>query len=200
MEKYKVIYADPPWAYPESGSNAKVHNRHYPCQDLEWIKALPVGQISHSSALLFLWATCPRLKDAFDVIESWGFLYKTVAFVWVKANKRVKGGESDVLPFDDFMGGGAWTRSNAEICLLGTRGRPERQSRSVRQVIYSPVQRHSEKPGIVREKILALCGDVTRIELFARGHTDGWDVWGDEVESSIPVLGSFNQGGSREPI
>jgi len=190
MEKYKVVYADPPWAYPESGSNAKVHNRHYECQDLKWIKSLPVSRISDTSALLFLWATCPRLKDAFEVIESWGFSYKTVAFVWVKANKRIKKHPSGALPFDDFMGGGAWTRSNAEICLLGIRGRPARQSRSVRQIIYSPVQRHSEKPGIVRDKILALCGDVSRIELFARDQTDGWDVWGDEVASSIQMRGT----------
>lgn len=110
------------------------------------------------------------------MIKAWGFEYKTVAFVWVKQNR--KGGGI-------FTGMGHWTRSNAEICLLATRGKPIRFSKSVHQIIMSPVEQHSKKPDIVRHKIVELAGDLPRIELFARQKTPGWDVWGNEVDCDI---------------
>ena len=78
---------------------------------------------------------------------------------------------------------------NAEICLLATKGHPKRQSNKVHQFIISPVEQHSKKPDITREKILALMGDLPRIELFARQHTPGWDVWGNEIKSDIRFAG-----------
>ena len=88
-----------------------------------------------------------------------------------------------------FYGLGFWTRSNAEVCLLATKGHPKRKSASVHQFIISHREQHSKKPDEARDKIVELMGDISRIELFARQKTPGWDVWGDEVESSINFNG-----------
>jgi len=140
------------------------------------ICALPVAGIAAEDCALFLWATYPFLQDAFAVIKAWGFAYKTVAFTWVKRNRKSPGW---------FVGLGHWTRANAEVCLLATRGQPKRISKSVRQIIDSPVERHSKKPDEARRRIVELMGDVPRIELFAREKAGGWDVFGNEVESTI---------------
>ena len=108
----------------------------------------------------------------------WGFEYKTVAFVWVKQNRKSNG---------LFWGMGYWTRANAELCILATRGKPKRISPRVHQIIISHVEQHSKKPDEARDRIIALMGDLPRIELFARQATKGWDVWGNEVNSSISL-------------
>ena len=104
--------------------------------------------------------------------DGWGFEYKTVAFTWAKTNKKSPG---------FFKGLGYWTRANPEMCLLATKGKPKRLSKSVRQLIISKLQQHSKKPDEIRNRIVELCGDIPRIELFARQKTQGWDVWGNEV-------------------
>jgi N6-adenosine-specific RNA methylase IME4 len=142
----------------------------------EDICALPVGDIAAKDSALFLWATFPTLPQAFQVIDAWGFTYKTVAFVWVKRNRKTPG---------LFMGLGYWTRANAELCLLATKGNPKRQARNVRQIIDTPIGRHSEKPSETRDRIVSLMGDIPRVELFARQKTPGWGVWGNEVESDL---------------
>ena len=175
MGKYSIIYADPPWhyqTYSQKGQSRSAE-RHYPTMRIEQIKALPVEKLAAEDCALFMWITFPCMKEAFEVLESWGFQYKTVAFVWVKQNRV-----SDGL----FWGMGYWTRSNAEICVLAMKGHPKRVSSSVHQVIMSHVQRHSQKPDEARARIVQLMGDLPRIELFARQKTDGWDVWGNEVE------------------
>lgn len=137
---------------------------------------LPVADIAAKDSVLFLWATFPNLPEAFEVIQAWGFTYKTVAFVWVKQNKKAPSW---------FWGLGFWTRSNAEICLLATKGKPKRQSARIHQIIDSPIEGHSKKPDEARTRIIELMGDLPRIELFARQETAGWDVWGNEVKHSI---------------
>ena len=177
MKKYSVILADPPWAYrvwSKKGIGRTAEN-HYPTMSIEDIRALPVGDLADDNCALFLWVTFPQLHEAFSLIESWGFTYKTAAFVWVKQNRK--------LP-SLFWGLGYWTRANAEVCLLATRGSPKRLSAAVHQVILSPVEQHSKKPDEVRERIVTLMGDVPRVELFARQQSPGWDVWGNEVECS----------------
>ena len=172
---YNIIYADPPWRYKawsEKG-NYKSPEKHYKTMKTEDICALPVPSIAAKDCILFLWITFPRLEDAFRVITAWGFTYKTVAFVWCKLNKKSPG---------FFTGMGNWTRANAEICLLATKGQPKRQSRSVHQLIVSPLEEHSKKPNIARDKIIELIGDLPRVEFFARQSPQGWDVWGNEVE------------------
>lgn len=173
-KKYNIIYADPPWkfkAYSDAG-NGKGAQQHYDCMTLEDIKALPVDKISAEDCVLFLWVTFPTIQQGFEVISEWGFVYKTVAFNWVKKNKK-----SDGL----FWGLGFWTRSNSEICLLATKGHPKRESAKVHQVVLEPVREHSRKPDTVRKRIVELVGDLPRIELFARQSTPGWDVWGNEI-------------------
>lgn len=188
MKKYNIIYADPAWSYPESGSKAKVHDRHYKCMSLTDICELPVKNITDDDCLLFLWVTMPRIFDAQKVIEAWGFTYKTVAFNWIKENKRaVNKSLFDENPIDDFLGLGSWTRSNAEICLLAVKGKPKKESSSVRQLVITPIEKHSKKPDCVRDLIVQLAGDKPRLEMFARQSTTGWDVWGNEVVSDVAI-------------
>lgn len=179
-KKYHIIYADPAWDYLGGRIKGSAKN-HYPVMPLKDICALPVKKIAADDSLLFLWTTFPKLYEAFDVINAWGFEYKTVAFVWIK---RTKTGN------DWFTGLGYWTRSNAELCLLATRGKPKRFSRAVHQLIITPIEEHSKKPDITRDKIVELAGNLPRIELFARRKTLGWDVWGNEVECDIELKGN----------
>jgi len=180
MEKYKIIYADPPWEYRDK---ALAGNRgaccKYSMMSIEEIKNLPIDLISAKDSILFLWITMPKLNEVFEIIKAWGFNYKTNAFTWVKRNKLSKSW---------FWGMGRWTRANAELCLLVTKGKPKRISAKIHSIIDAPIERHSKKPDIVRLKIVELCGDLPRIELFAREKTEGWDVWGNEVESDVELL------------
>ena len=175
-KKYKILYADPPWKYG-GGRNKSFEGLavdHYPVMRDKEILALPIKQLADDSgAILFLWATPPKLDVAFDVISAWGFRYRTIGFTWVKQNK-------DGSPF---FGLGFWTRSNAEHCLIGTIGKdyPRRIDNTISSVVMTQRMRHSQKPPEVREKIVRLVGDLPRIELFARDRADGWDAWGNEV-------------------
>jgi len=172
-KKYQIIYADPPWSYRDKASAGKRGTSFkYDVQDKDWISNLPVRDIADDNCVLFMWVTMPQLPIVFEIIEKWGFVYKTCAFTWVKRNK--------IKP-TWFMGMGNWTRSNSELCLLATKGKPKRVDASILSVIDTPIERHSKKPDIVRDHIVALCGDLPRIELFARQTAHGWDSWGNEV-------------------
>lgn len=175
-----MIYADPPWRY-QTWKGQGVAERHYPTMPLEDIKAMPVDRLAGKDCALFLWATCPMLPEALEVIRAWGFTFKTVAFTWIKLAPK-----ADSI----YWGMGYWTRSNAEVCLLATRGQPRRQAKNVHQVIISHVEEHSKKPDEARRRIVALMGDVPRVELFARQTAPGWDVWGNEIQSSIEWYGT----------
>lgn len=174
-KKYSVIYADPPWSfktYSDKGKGRSAES-HYPTMRKEDIQALPIDRISAKDSVLFLWVTAPCLIEGIELIKSCGFTYKTVAFTWVKQNKK-----SDGI----FTGMGYYTRANAEYCLSATRGKVlERKSHSVSLVVLSHIERHSKKPDEVRDRIVKLFGDLPRIELFAREKADGWDCWGNEV-------------------
>jgi N6-adenosine-specific RNA methylase IME4 len=170
---YQIIYADPPWKYQDKGcnGNCEAHYKTMSIQDLEFMGDF-VKDLSNENCVLFLWTTYPMLKEALRVIEAWGFKYKSIAFQWIKLNK--KNGKP-------FYGLGRWTRGNTEPCLLATKGKPQRISKSVFQLIQEPIAEHSKKPNIVRDKIVELMGNLPRIELFARERERGWDAWGDEV-------------------
>jgi len=184
MKKYQIIYADPPWAYKvwsEAGKLAQFRaENHYKTMDINAICNLDIRSIADRDCKLFLWVTPPFLEQSFRVIKAWGFEYKTVAFTWVKTNKK---------NFAPFFGGGHWTASNAELCLgcLVAGGKLNRQTASISQVILSPRGEHSRKPYEVRDKIVELCGDLPRIELFSRDKVDGWDSWGNEIKSDIEL-------------
>lgn len=172
-KKYNVVYLDPPWKYG-GGKNKNFQGLavdHYPVMKTKDICALPIDKIA-SDAVLFMWVTFPQLEEAFKVAAAWGFKYRTCAFTWVKLNKRGA----------PCFGLGFWTRSNAEVCLIFTRGNyPRRVGKCVSSVILSEREKHSKKPDEARDRIVELMGDLPRIELFARQHADGWDCWGNEV-------------------
>lgn len=177
-KKYNIIYADPPWQYKDKMKMEGVHGlirgavSFYQTMSLEDIKAIPVKSICSDNAMLFMWVTMPLLDKAFEVMRAWGFTYKTCGFCWVKRTKNGK----------IHLGMGHYTRGNAELCLIGIKGKkPKFLVRNLSQIIESQIREHSRKPDEVREKIVALCGDIPRIELFARQHAEGWDCWGNEV-------------------
>jgi len=181
-KKYNIIYADPPWSYRDKRDK---HPRlcggasaHYNTMTIEEIKNLPINKLADDNCMLFIWVTFPNLQGGLDVIKAWGFTYKTLGFSWIKTNK--KNGKP-------FFGIGYYTKSNCEVCLIGVKGKPIVVSNKVSSVIIAPREEHSKKPDIVRDKIVELCGDLPRIELFARQKAEGWDVWGNEVESDIHI-------------
>lgn len=132
------------------------------------------------NAACFMWGLWPYrsvkgetdLRDAFRVLESWGFKYKSLAFIWIKLNKVGPG---------YFFGPGHYTASNSEPCLLGIRGKMPVKSNYVSQLIIARRQEHSKKPPTVRDKIVELFGDLPRLEIFARDRTPGWDVIGNQL-------------------
>lgn len=172
--KYKIIYADPAWSYRDKATAGKRGaGCHYTVMSIEDIKALPVKDLADDDCTLFMWVTMPFLKEAFEVMEAWGFTYKTCAFTWIKKNKK-----ADTL----FWGMGNWTRANAELCLLGVKGKPKRVDAGVHSVIMSHIEEHSKKPAETRDRIVKLLGGgLPMIELFARQSIVGWDCWGNEV-------------------
>ena len=142
------------------------------------IQLLDIPSICEDDCTLFLWVTFPCLQEGLELIEKWGFTYKTCAFNWTKKNKKAD---------SYFWGLGYWTRSNSELCLLATKGKPKRVSKSVHQVIDAKIEEHSKKPVIVRDKIVELMGDLPRIELFARQQAEGWSSWGNQCINSIEI-------------
>lgn len=193
-KKYNIIYADPPWSYEDKASagNRGAGFKYDLMTDTE-IYDLPVQDIAADDCILFMWATYPKIQEALNTIKAWGFTYKTIGFQWIKENKSGNG---------HFMGMGHWTRANSEPCLIATKGdavhvvldeegsapcliatkgKPKRISAGVRQLVFSPLRAHSQKPDEVRDKIVELVGDLPRIELFARSAAEGWDCWGNEA-------------------
>ena len=180
MNKYNIIYADPPWTFKTYSNKGKGRSpeQHYACMTIEDIKNLPIQNIADDDCILFIWVTFPLLREGLEVIQSWGFTYKTCAFNWVKRNKKSPSW---------FWGMGYWTRSNSELCLLATKGKPKKVSSSVHQVVDTHIEKHSKKPNVVKDRIVQLVGDLPRVELFARQPTEGWHIWGNEVDSDIEL-------------
>lgn len=182
-KKYKIIYADPPWQHSSHRGNLKkardngiwgLADFDYNTMSLQNIKDYPVSEIAEKDSILFLWATFPMIQQALDVMKSWGFSYRTIAFVWVKQNKS----GTKIKPY----GLGHYTLSNCEVVLLGKKGKFKRNARNVQQVILSPVTKHSSKPSEIRDRIIDLCGDLPRVELFAREKTRGWAAIGEQLK------------------
>lgn len=171
---FSIINPDCPWHYND---RAKAGNRgaecKYPVMKLADLCALPVPSIIAKDCACFMWATYPKIDEALLLMKAWGFTYKTAAFTWIKLDKAGK----------PKWGMGRWTRANAEVVLLGTRGRPLRVSAGVHSVVQTPFIAHSRKPDEVRQRIVKLMGDLPRLEMFARGDVeDGWERWGNQPE------------------
>ena len=180
--KYQIIYADPPWQYRDKrtgGSFVSGASQKYNVESIEDLCALPVNDIAADNCLLAMWHVPPMPQEALDLVKAWGFTLKTMkGFTW---HKLTKNGLSH-------FGMGHYTRANTEDCLFAIKGRPNIASHSVRQFIEERIGRHSEKPDEARKRLVQLCGDVPRVELFAREKFNGWDSWGNEVESDIRLV------------
>jgi N6-adenosine-specific RNA methylase IME4 len=183
-KKYDIIYADPPWDYggklqfDKSSKSAEdidfaksifisSANFKYPTVKTKDLEKIPILDIAKDDCLLFMWITNPHLSQGIKLGESWGFEYKTVAFVW---NKMVHNP-------------GRYTMSYCELCLVFKRGKipAPRGARNVKQLINVPRTKHSEKPEEAREGINKMFPTQDKIELFARQKPKGWDVWGLDV-------------------
>jgi N6-adenosine-specific RNA methylase IME4 len=183
---YNIIYADPAWKFGSRLANGNDKNGivnlkqvkigdNYSVMTTKEICDLKVSEISDKDCALFMWTTDAHLEEAMKVINAWGFKYKTIGFTWLKKEKS--GVQSCYVGF--------WTTKCAEICLLATKGNMSKylKKRNVRQLVEATRGRHSEKPQEVRNRIVEMFGDIPRIELFARQKVEGWDAWGNEVES-----------------
>ncbi len=188
-KKFNIIYADPPWSYNDKMSGHSFSLDHeYITQDLKWIKGLPIPEMADKNCVLFLWAVSPMLPEAIEVMEAWGFKYKTLAFCWSKITNNGKWVSNM----------GRWTMGNVELCLLGVKGKPKRKGKDVKQLVVSERTVHSKKPDIIRKRIVELMGDMPRVELFARGNKerdlfnfnkfDGWHTWGNEAPDNTNLL------------
>lgn len=167
-KKYGVVLADPPWRFEpwsrDTGMDRAADN-HYPTVVVTDIIMMNFT-VAANDCVLFLWATAPMLTQALQVMDIWGFEYKS-HIVWLK----------------DRVGTGYWVRNRHELLLIGTRGSvpapaPGSQFQSV---IEAPVGAHSEKPEAAYKLIESYFPHLPKIELFARRSRKGWDVWGNEV-------------------
>lgn len=176
---YRTLYIDPPWEY-RAGGNRKPP---YPTMPLKEILATPVGELAAPDCALFCWTSGPFLEWSMQCLSTWGFKFKTYPFVWVKTWPRETGrlfvDWQETIDNSAAKGTGHWTQSNAEIVLLGTRGRPGRVSTGVPQIIAHPRMEHSRKPEQVADLIEQLV-DGPRAEVFARRSRPGWDTSGNQ--------------------
>jgi len=188
--KYQIIYCDPPWDYKgqtqtgkskfkgstfRGGTTVKTGGAasHYSTVPVHRLKDLDVQSVADSDCLLFMWATSPHLDQAIDLLKSWGFKWATIGFVWNKCRTNP----------------GFYTMSQCEICLIGKKGKiPQpRGARNIRQLVNWPREKHSKKPDDVRKRIEQMFPTQDKIELFARNKNEGWDVWGEEVQSDVEI-------------
>jgi N6-adenosine-specific RNA methylase IME4 len=183
---FGAILADPPWHFQTWSENGEGRSasQHYTTMPIDEIMDLPVESLAANDSALFMWVTWPMLMYGLKTIESWGFIYKTCAICWIKADVTQIDMFNDDYPVE--IGAGYWTRSNSEVCLLATKGKPKRINADVRQAIIAPRREHSRKPDGVHERIERLISGPY-LELFARKKRKGWTVWGNEVEKFEPV-------------
>jgi len=163
-KKYSIIYADPPWRYDFSKSDSRQIENQYPTMSLEEIKALRIP--TDENCVLFLWATAPKLIEALEVLKAWGFTYKTHV-IWNK----------------DIIGMGYWFRGQHELLLVGVKGKfsPPEPKHRISSIFTERRTNHSKKPCKLRELISVWYLNQSKLKLFTRQKTEGWDVWGNEV-------------------
>ena len=178
-KKYRIIYADPPWKYgskhyQDGNRDFKSLDAQYDTMTIPDLKLLPVANISKKDSICFMWVTDSHLKEGIEVLEAWGFTYKTIGFNWIKKTSK----NNTCVNF------APWTLKSSEICLIGTKGTMTKYktSNSVRQLIEVERTKHSKKPDEARIRINELFNDSKKIELFARESSSGWDRWGDEAD------------------
>lgn len=191
--KYNIVYADPAWkmGYVKGGLTAGSvkggEKLPYSTMTDDEIMAVPVKDIVADNAFLFMWVTDIKIPKVAEIMESWGFKYNSLAFVWNKISKYKEGLVRTTLT--------PYTRRSCEYCFMGVRGKTKDMIKEHYVLQYVPwasqTKKHSVKPDEVRNRILRLCGDLPRIELFAREQIPGWDVWGNEVNDSINLTNNI---------
>lgn len=170
-EKYEIIYADPPWRYDFSKSDSREIENQYPTMTVEDICDLNVP--SATNAVLYLWATAPKLREALKVMEAWGFEYKT-HMIWDK----------------EIIGMGYWFRGQHELLLVGVKGKfsPPTPSYRISSVFREKRTKHSKKPKEIQKHITAWTGNSSKLEMFAREkYSPMWSVFGNEIINSIKL-------------
>ena len=167
---WDVVYADPPWSYDNPPPYGRDVENHYPTMSVSAIAEMPVGEISAPNSALFLWATSPLLTQALQVMDAWGFTYRSNA-VWVK----------------DKVGCGYWFRQQHELLLVGLRGKSMHPPPELRRSSVFDARRaaHSHKPWTVAEWIEQAYQMKDKLELFAREERPGWTAWGNELRQCV---------------
>ena len=174
-KKYQIVYADPAWQtgyLKEKKKGIDAYDLPYNSMSLNEVKALPIKDILNEDAILFIWIIDKYIPYIKDIMESWGFEYKTLGFVWHKKALTTKGENAIMSPYG---------HKSVELCFVGTRGKYLVKNPTIKQFLSTPKREHSRKPDEIRTRIVKICGDIPRIELFARQRFQGWDVWGNEV-------------------
>lgn len=216
MKKYNIIYCDPPWKFNNKktgGSMKSGATSKYKTMTVDQMLEIDVPSITAEDCVLFMWWVGSMPLEAIKLAEGWGFKLKTMTgFNWVKTTESkernklldfailacsrflAKSKYSEIVfqaleAFKQklFFGMGFWTRAGSECCLIAVKGKIKPISKSVRSVVISPIGEHSEKPYTIAHQIVKLCGDLPRLEMFARDKKEGWDLFGNEVESSISI-------------
>jgi len=188
-KKYSIILADPPWQFSNKKTGGSMKSgaaSKYLTTGIEGLKKIPVKDIVADDAILFMWWVGAMPQEAIDLVHAWGFTIKNMnGFVWNKLTQKTKA----------FFGMGFYTRAGSESVIIATKGKFKPVSRSIRAVFNaesqiqfeSKVMVHSKKPVQVRDLIVDLCGDLPRLEMFARECTPGWDCYGNEAPGSIEI-------------
>jgi len=177
VSKYNIIYADPAWSFKENWGNGCVKH-HYKTMSSSRIENLDVKSLTDKNAHLYLWTTNSHIHEALHVMSAWGFNFKQI-LTWVKTYKNG----------DPIMGLGYYYRGCTEHLLFGVKGSMKILNKNTKNLIIHerPNNKHSKKPDLVRDIIVACSGNLPRIELFSRKKVEGWDAWGDEVENDIAI-------------
>jgi len=177
-KKYQVIYADPPWSFNSKKTGGSMKSgalAQYDTMSIEDLKAMPVEALTTDDAILVMWYVGSQPQEALDLAKAWGFTVKNInGFVWDKLT--VKG--------NPVFGLGFYTRAGSESALIAIKGKAGNliADHSVRAVRKAKIGAHSQKPDEFRSDIVQMCGDVPRLEMFARQSAQGWDCFGNEVD------------------
>lgn len=184
MKRYELIYPDLPWYYTGGNRHRKLKiDPKYPTMKFNEMAALPIRDIAADDCALAMWATGPKMEEAIQLINIWKFQFITVLFIWIKTNRL-----ENTLNYKPAY----WTMPNAEYLLLAKIGHPQRVREDIKQIVFAPIAGHSAKPPIFRQKLVNLFGDVSRIELFARTETPGWDAVGNEIDG-LDIRDALNE-------
>lgn len=192
--RFATVLADPPWQFQNrTGKMAPEHKRltRYPTMTLQEIKDLPVEAIVQDRAHLYLWVPNALLAEGLQVMEHWGFTYKT-NLIWYKIRKD--GGP-------DRRGVGFYFRNVTEMLLFGVRGEKVRTldpGRTQENIISSMKREHSRKPD-EQYALIETCSWGPRIELFARGPREGWTVWGNQADAYEPTWPTYKNNSQPAP-